>query len=85
MSQRLTLQPRLAKIKDRRADYKSVRNDIVAKTRQAEKAYLKQQVQESVGNMKNHWKILKKVLNKTNNKSDITTDFLYKGTWINDK
>ena len=76
---------RLAKIKGRRADYKRIRNDIVAKTRQAEKAYLKQQVQESVGNMKNHWKILKKVLNKTNNKSDITTDFLYKGTWINDK
>ena len=76
---------RLAKIKGRRAEYKRIRNDIVAKTRQAEKTYLKQQVQESVGDMKKHWKILKKVLNKTNNKSDITTDFLYKGTWINDK
>ena len=75
---------RLAKIKDRRSDYKKLRNDIVAKIRRAERDFLHRQVQQSVGDMKKHWKILKNAINKTNNKEDITTEFLFQGQWIKD-
>ena len=45
---------RLAKIKDRRSDYKKLRNDIVAKIRRAERDFLHRQVQQSVGDIKKH-------------------------------
>lgn len=76
---------RLAKIKQRRAEYKLLRNEITTKIRKAQKTYLSQQVQNSIGDIKKHWKILKGVLNKTNNKEDITTDFLYQNKWVHDK
>ena len=76
---------RLAKIKNRRSDYKKLRNEVVSKIRKAERTYLSRQVQDSVGNIKRHWNILKTVINKTNNKEEVTTDFLYKGNWIKDK
>ena len=75
---------RLSKVKERRGEYRKLRNSIVSKIRKAHRAFLKKQVQESIGDIKKHWKILKKTINKTNNKSDITTEFLYQGQWIKD-
>ena len=57
---------RLAKIKDRRADYKKLRNEIVAKSRKARKEYINKLVIESMGDIKKHWLILKEAINKTN-------------------
>ena len=54
------------KDKDRREDYKRLRNDIVKKIWKAEKEYLRTQVESSVGDIKKHWKVIKKVTNKTN-------------------
>ena len=70
----------------RQSRYRSAQfaNSIVSKIRKAHRAFLKKQVQESIGDIKKHWKILKKTINKTNNKSDITTEFLYQGQWIKD-
>ena len=76
---------RLVKLKNRRAEYKKLRNEIVSKIREAERSYLSKRVQESVGDIKKHWDILKKIINKTNNKEEVTTDFLYEGKWITDK
>ena len=76
---------RLSKLKHRRAEYKSLRNDIVSRTRKAEKTFLQQQVQDSMGDIKRHWKILRGTINKSNNKEDITTEFLYQGRWIKDQ
>ena len=75
---------RLAKIKERRNEYKTLRNEIVGKCRKAEKDYLKDKVQESIGDIKRHWSILRSVINKTNNKQEVTTNFLYHGKWIED-
>ena len=45
---------RLAKKKDRREDYRKLRNEIVSKIRRAEKEYLKAQIESSIGNAKKH-------------------------------
>ena len=63
---------------------KKIRNEIVSKTRRAQRSYFQKQIQESVGDIKKHWKIVKNAINKKNNKTEITTDFLYQGQWIND-
>ena len=39
-------------------------NEIVSKIREAERSYLSKRVQESVGDIKKHWDILKKIINK---------------------
>ena len=75
---------RLCKLKERRDQYKKLRNEIVAKIRKAKRTFIQKQIQDSIGDIKKHWKILKSTINKTNNKHDITTDFLYQGNWIND-
>ena len=75
---------RLAKIKERREEYKSLRNGIVAKCRKAEKEFLNREVQESIGDIKKHWNILRSVINKTNNKQEVTTNFFFEGKWIED-
>ena len=75
---------RLAKNKRRRAEYKKLRNDIVKKIRHAEKAHIGQKIQDSMGDIKKHWKILKETINKANNKEDVTTDFMYQGNLISD-
>ena len=75
---------RLAKNKRRRTEYKKLRNDIVKKIRNAEKAYTGQKIQDSIGDIKKHWKILKETINKANNKEDVTTDFMYQGNLISD-
>ena len=59
---------RLAKQKHRREDYKKLRNAIVSKIRKAEKEYVSRQIAESSGNIKKHWKIIKKATNKLSNK-----------------
>ena len=76
---------RLARLKHRRSDYKQLRNEIVSKIRKAHKTYLKQQVKDSIGDIKKHWKIINTTLNKTNNKEEITTDFFHQGRQIQDK
>ena len=75
---------RLVKLKNRRTDYKKLRNEIVSKVRKAERSYLAKQVQDSVGDIKKHWNILKKVINKTDTKDDVTSEFLVDGMWIKD-
>ena len=45
---------RLAKMKGRRAEYKKLRNEIVAKLRNAERDYFRKKVTDSIGNIKKH-------------------------------
>ena len=75
---------RLAKQPSRRDDYKKLRNDIVSRLRKAEKEYINQQVIDSSGNVRRHWDIIRKATNKSNNKEETTTDFLYQGLLIKD-
>ena len=37
---------------------------------------------ESIGDIKKHWSIVKKVTGKANNKEETTTRFHYKGSWV---
>ena len=75
---------RLARNKNRRADYIKLRNEIVKNKRKAKKAHLAQRIQNSMGDIKKHWKILKETINKTNNKEEIISEFFYQGKWISD-
>ena len=75
---------RLARLKNRREEYRKIRNEIVGKIRKAEKEYLRAQVDNSVGDIKKHWDIIKKVTNKTNNKEETATAFFYKGSLVED-
>ena len=75
---------RLSKLKDRRDEYKKIRNEVVSKTRKAQRDFLQREIRENLGNIKKHWQILRMSINKTNNKQDVTSDFLYKGKWITD-
>ena len=70
---------RLSRKRDRREDYKQLRNEIVKKTRKAQKDYLKQQIEGSIGNIKKHWKVVKSVTNKSNDKTESASAFYYKG------
>ena len=73
---------RLAKLKNRRADYKNIRNEIVKDCRKAEKNYLDRKIQENISNTKEHWKILKQIMGKTNNKTDLPVAFKHNDTWL---
>ncbi len=73
---------RLAKIKERRVDYKKLRNEIVSKTRKLRKEYTDRRIKESIGNMKMHWRMVREATDKTNNKEDTTTSFHYEGRWV---
>ena len=75
---------RLAKIPNRRKDYKKLRNELVSQTRRAEREYINQQVKDNMGNIKKHWDIIRKATNKTNNKEEMTTEFSYKGKMVSD-
>ena len=75
---------RLSQLKNRREDYKKLRNEIVGKIRKAEKAYLQTKIEENMGDIKQHWNVIKRVTNKTNNKEEITTAFYYKGSLTED-
>ena len=68
---------RLAKVKDKRPEYKRIRNEIVCKTRKARKEYLTKQVKDNVGDTKQHWQIVRDAIGKSNNKTEITTKFYY--------
>ena len=61
---------RLAQKKDRREEYKKLRNETVKQIRKAEKEYLGAQIESSEGNIKKHWDVKKRVTNKTNNKDE---------------
>ena len=73
---------RLSKIKERRAEYKKIRNEIVTKSRKARRDYLTNQVNDHIGDTKKHWKIVKDAINKSNNKSEVTTNFYYQDKWV---
>ena len=75
---------RLAKVKDKRQEYKKTRNEIVSKARKARKQHLHDQIKRSMGDTKKHWKIVKEAINKTNDKTETTTKFYYQGKWTND-
>ena len=75
---------RLAKQKHRRNDYKKLRNEIVSKIRKAERDHIRQQIEDSYGNIKKHWNIIKKATSKLSNKEDIPTEFHYQGNVIKD-
>ena len=75
---------RLARHRDKRDEYKQLRNEIVKKIRKAEKDYLNSQIENSVGNIKKHWNVIKKVTNKANNKEETVTAFFYKGSLVED-
>ena len=75
---------RLAKQKDRREDYKKLRNKIVTDTRKAEREFINQQIKDSYGDAKKHWDIIRKVTNKANNKEETISDFFYQGSLIRD-
>ena len=75
---------RLAKQKARRGDYKQLRNKIVSDTRKAERDYMNQQIQDSYGDVKRHWDIIRKATNKANNKEETIDDFYYQGLLITD-
>ena len=62
---------RLARNKNRRADYKKLRNEIVKKIRKAEKAHVGLRIQNSIGDIKKHWKILRETINRKNNKEEL--------------
>ena len=57
---------RLAKQKHRCKDYKKLRNEIVSKTRRAEREHIRQQIEKNYGNIKKHWNVIKKATNKMN-------------------
>ena len=70
---------RLARNKDRREDYRQLRNAIVKKTRKAQRDYLKTQIDGSIGNIKKHWNVIRSVTGKSNDKMETVTMFKYKG------
>ena len=72
----------MAKKKDRREDYRKLRNEIVSKIRRAEKEHLKAKIESSIGDTKKHWRILREITNKTNNKAETISAFYYKGVLI---
>lgn len=76
---------RLAKRRDRRDEYRCLRNDIVKRVRTAEREDLQQKISKNWNNIKKQWQILKKVTNNLNNKSVITTTFYHNGIWVEDK
>ena len=63
---------------------KELRNEIATKTRKAEGEHVKRKIYESKGDVKKHWQILRSTISKTNNKQDVTSEFLYKGKWVKD-
>ena len=75
---------RLAKRRDRRGEYRSLRNDLVGRVRKAEREDLNMKLQESWNDIKKQWQLLKKATNKMNNKTDLTTSFYHNGAWIED-
>ena len=75
---------RLAKIKNRREDYKHLRNEIVRDCRKAERDYIRRKIQDNSEDAKEHWKILNQVMGKTNNKLDMPTAFMNNDRWETD-
>jgi len=75
---------RLFKKRDKKEEYKRLRNEIVKKVRNAEREFTANRINESWNNIKEQWKTLKKVINKTNDKTGIPSAFQHNGRWIND-
>ena len=67
---------RLAKVKERRSEYKQLRNSIVTRVRKAQKDHVDNQIKESVGNIKKHWNVIKQVTGKANKEEATTELFL---------
>ena len=76
---------RLAKLRGRRNDYKTIRNEIVSDCRKAERDYYKNKILDNWNNIKEQWNVLRKVMGKQNNKSDLPSAFKHNNYWITDK
>ena len=76
---------RLIKQKNKRTQYKTLRNDIVKKKRKAEREYFANKIQENWNNIRGLWKILKQTMNQMSDKTGLPATFLVNGKWINDK
>ena len=76
---------RLSKLSARREDYRQLRNEIVSDCRRAEKQYYHRRIQENINDTKEHWKVLKQVMGKMNNKSDLPLSFRNGDDWVTDK
>ena len=76
---------RLLRLQGRRHDYKQIRNEIVSDCRKAERDYLKRKISESWNDIKEHWNILKRVMGKTNDKSNYPTAFKIDDIWTENK
>ena len=83
--QKIRKRDRLSKIKERRKEYQMIRNEIVSDCRKAEKHYAQHKISENLNNIKNHWKVIKQIMGKTNNKLDFPSSFKSNGEWITDK
>ena len=55
---------RLARIKTRKDEYRRLRNEIVSKIRKAEREYLQEQIENSIGDIKKHWNVISVILEK---------------------
>ena len=75
---------RLAKQRTRRDEYRQLRNDIVSSCRKAERSYIDKKIQENMNNIKEHWKVLKNVMGKINNKSEFPSAFKHGEAWVTD-
>jgi len=75
---------RLAKRRDRREDYKTLRNDIVRRVRKAEREHNNKKINDNWNNIKEQWKVLNKVMGKQNDKTNVTSIFKHNDLWITD-
>ena len=76
---------KLVKCKDKMAEYKKLRNDIVKRKRKAEKEYYANKIQNSFNNIKEMWNVLKKAMNQVSDKTCLPSTFKHNGRWISDK
>ena len=75
---------RLAKLGTRRDEYRQLRNDIVSSCRKAERSYNDRKIQENMSDIKEHWKVLKNVMGKMNNKTEFPSAFKHDEAWVTD-
>ena len=75
---------RLVKLTTRQDEYKQLRNEITKLCRKAERSYIDKKIQDNLNNTKEHWKILKKLMGKMNDKSNFPLSFKNGDIWVTD-
>ena len=76
---------KLIKQKNKRTEYKKLRNEIVKKKRKAEREYLSNKIQENWKNIRGIWNILKQTMNRMSDKTGLPATFMVDGRCISDK